>query len=268
MLTTVALLLSVSLAQAGSADAEAKSAFCEARLSDPHAIQRILSDDFNHLARGNYGGIGGGGVCWWHSRFTRIAAYLTSFRPDLPKLPRAAYRDIILKIRRSEYVEVPGYRNLWSFSADFANDVQERLNSWQLTDGIGRLQWMEGLAGNTEVTAAELAATMDDLHARVSRGEVVYQMLQFPGITSHAWLVIGSRATANGYKIKVIDSNDYAAPEYTYRRGDTQFDYAINPALAPYLSVPAEELPSFVPYTEQTREETELRRKLERECRR
>lgn len=253
-------LLSASVFALDTASVAAKRRYCEERLQYTNSIQRFIQSSANQLAQGNQGGLLGAGVCWWHSRFTRNAAYLAQFRPDLPHPSQREAEEIIMKIRRSEPVVIPGYRNLSNFSVYYQREIQERLDSWQRTDGIGRMQWMVGLAGSSEVAADVLQGMMDELYQRVVRGEVVYQKLQMPGVTAHAWLVTDMEIVPMGYKLTVVDSNDYAASKYTYRRGMTQFSYRSD-----FMYIGSES--NFVPYTEQTREEERLKEKLLQECR-
>lgn len=231
---------------------EAKRAFCQQRLANPRSLQSLINDNFNQLARSNQGGLLNGGVCWWHSRFTRNAAYLARFRPDLPKPSRDEALAILTRIRRAEgVIDVPGFEHLSDFSYAYSDEIQDMLEAWQLSDGVLRFQWVRGLSGASRVSPRELEGRMDELFRRVARGEIVYQMLQFAGPLAHAWLVVDMARTASGYNFKVVDSIFAAETSHTYRRGQDSFVRNGDP---------------FVPYTQQVEEEDRLQELLRQEC--
>lgn len=227
--------------------------FCDGRLSSPEAVQNIINQSQNQLSFTNQGGIFGGGVCWWHSRFTRAAAYLAVFDPSLPRPTEEEAQDIINTLRdRKRVVVIPGYQNLYEFSRVHREKIQDKLNDWQRSDGVLKASWIQGLQGSSETEASKLQTLMDELFERVSAGEVVYQKLQMPGVVAHAWLVTGMEQTRDGYRLTVVDSNVGRA-NYTYRQGMTSFNY--------------HGWYQFVPYTHQTKEEEKLREKLADYCR-
>ena len=91
--------------------------FCAERSNDPHALQSLISQRDNQLGFVNQGGLFGGGVCWWHSRFTRSAAYLAVFDPSLPRPSDEDAKKIISRLRdRKGVTLIPGFRNLFEFS--------------------------------------------------------------------------------------------------------------------------------------------------------
>ena len=206
------------------------------------------------MAFTNQGGMMGGGVCWWHSRYTRNAAYLVQFRPDLPReTDEKKIKKMVADIRKGKkIVVVPGYKNLREFSAVNYKEVQNKLEDWQETDGILHFQWVAGLSGSTKVDAGNLESKMDALYERIQKGEVVYQKLQMPGVVAHAWLVVGMERVSDGYKLEVLDSNTYRGPDvYKYTIGMDAFRYYGD---------------DFVPYTGKTKEERRLRKILNKEC--
>lgn len=250
------LTLSASLFAENSSLDRARERYCKEKLSSKHSIQQILTDPRNQLHFYNQGGLLNGGVCWWHSRFVRAAAYLAIFDPAQPKPNQEAAKEIINTIRkRKDIVVIPGYRNLYEFSVDWGNEILDKLEDWQRSDGLMKFSWFKGLTKDGEVSPEILEQKMDDLYERISRGEVVYQMLQMPGITAHAWLAIGMEKTFNGYVIHAIDSN---APgvvvRFPYYKGTTKIDYVLIPGY------------SFVPYDGNVKEERKLRKKLYKEC--
>ena len=235
------------------ADRAAEARFCEERLTATDSVQQLLMNRTNQLGFTNHGGMANGGVCWWHSRYTRNAAYVAQFRPDLPRLTEQRdIRKLVGDIRQGKkIVVVPGFRNLYEFSVAHYDEIQRKLEEWQTADGIMRFQWVAGLSGSSEVSEADLGRKMDQLFERVSSGEVVYQKLQISGIVSHSWLVLSmQRVDGDSYRLQVIDSNYGGVQTYTYRPGMKSFGGYGN----------------FVPYTGKTKEERRLRRILNRKC--
>lgn len=231
-----------------------KEEFCRNRLSNFDDVQKLIQRSSNQLSRTNAGGLLGQGVCWWHSRFTRNAAYIAQFRPDLPRLTEMEEIKILAKIRRgTEIVIVPGYKNLREFSLANAENIQNQLNYWQKKDGIIKQKWLNGIKGESHLDPDKLSAMMDDLYQKVSNGQIVYQMLQFPGIVAHAWLVPEMKKTSKGYLLTVLDSN-FGIYEKTFTRGQTTLDY--------------EGVYDFIPYTQFEEEEANLKIKLINYCER
>lgn len=248
-------LLASSLSTFAQDDERAKIAkenFCTKR-AEADSIQEILLNPRATLSFSNQGGLFGGGVCWWHSRFTRNAAYIVRFRPDLPAPTDAEARKIIKSIRSAKkIIEVPGFANLYDFSRSHDDLILRELEAWQRKDGFINQQWVAGLSGSSENRPEALEKKMDDLFARIQAGEVVYQKLQMPGVVAHAWLVLGMTQTSDGYQLLVLDSNTYSPDTYTYRKGMTSFNYF--------------GYSHFVPYTGKTKEEAKLRRIVAKDC--
>lgn len=251
-----ALTLLVSSLTAFAQDDEqakiAKENFCNKR-ADINSIQEILLNPKATLSFSNQGGLFGGGVCWWHSRFTRNAAYVVRFRPDLAAPTEAEAKKIIKSIRSAKkIVEVPGFANLYDFSRSYDDLILRELEAWQRKDGFINQQWVAGLSGSSENKPEALEKKMNDLFVRIQAGEVVYQKLQMPGVVAHAWLVLGMTQTSDGYQLLVLDSNTYAPDTYTYRKGMTSFNY--------------HGFSYFVPYTGKTKEEAKLKRIVAKDC--
>lgn len=228
--------------------------YCSER-SNPRFAQTHVSDEANRLSFKNGGGLLNGGVCWWHSRFTRNAAYVARFRPYESKPSISEAKKIIHNIRLgNQVVDVPGYSDLYTFSIDFKEEIQGKLEEWQTADGIGRSGWIRGLQGRTTLRADKLATMMDELYQRVMvKHEVVYQKLQLPGITAHAWLVINMVKESNGYLLTVADSNYLTLRTHRYNRGSTHMLYGSK---------------KFVPYTEFTNELQRIEEVVQNNCRR
>lgn len=235
----------------------ARRSFCEKRLQSKHSIQLFLSYPENQLAFMNGDGFFDQGTCWWHSRFTRAAAYLAIFNPSAPKPTQEETEEIILRIRkRAGIVVIPGYRNLREFSLNRRNRdlIQRKLDDWQKSDTLTRFSWFNGMTKQKDLEPEKLEQKMDELYERVSRGEAVYQMLQMPGIMAHSWIVVGMERTWDGYNVHAIDSNAPGAViPFPYVRGTSRMNYADTGL-------------TFVPHTGHTKEERKLREKLNREC--
>ncbi len=207
--------------------------------------RKLLTDPGSRLAFRNLPGPINRGVCWWHSRFTRAANYLTVFRPDILKKPRSYEVVKILRHirRRDKVVEIPGYRNLYEFSEDHKALIEKELNRWSLIDAFN-FSLVNGLRGNTKEKPKKLETMMDDLfHLVRDRGRVVFQTLQLPGFSSHSWLVVDMQPTLEGYEVSVVDSNYFDIQKWHYKRGQTHFWYSFRELL------PVEG--PFVPYSNQ-----------------
>ncbi|MCO4793661.1 MAG: hypothetical protein KC493_08120 [Bacteriovoracaceae bacterium] len=255
MKTIVCLLFGLLLSTQAFAEtaSQNKAEFCADRESSTY-YQKLLLNSENRLSFTNRGGLANGGVCWWHSRFTRKAAYLAIYRPDLDKPTKDEAYDIVMSIRLGrKVVIVPGYRNLKEFSRDFRSVIQQRLERWQVGDGFMRQQWLVGVWGGSRVSSDELRERMDKLYEEVvENNDVAYQVLQIKGIVAHAWLVVDMERTANGYRVQVIDSNYLSPKTFTYRHGDTNFNY-------PYWG-------RFVPRTGKKREMKKMKKIVSKFC--
>jgi hypothetical protein len=250
------LTFNVSVYAEANSLTKARARYCQEKLSSKHSIQRILSNPMNHLSFQNQGGLLEGGVCWWHSRFTRAAAYLAIFDPAQPKPNQEEAKEIINTIRkRKDVVVIPGYRNLYEFSLEWGEEILDKLEDWQKSDSLTRFSWFNGMTKEKDLDPEKLEKKMDELFERISNGEAVYQMLQMPGIVAHAWIAIGMEKTASGYLVHAIDSN---APgqviQFPYFKGSSRLDYILIPGH------------TLVPYTGHTKEERKLRKKLNQEC--
>ncbi|MDG0816822.1 hypothetical protein [Bdellovibrio svalbardensis] len=192
--------------------------------SDVNYFKSLVYSYENRLSFLNSGGIGNGGVCWWHSMFTRNATYVAVYRPDLRRADRQKAVEIIADIVDGRaVVEVPGYHNLYEFSTDYHREIQSALNRWQIGEGIA-FGWLRGITGRTRVEPGTLKVMMDELYQEVKRGHVTYQKLQIPGIMAHAWLVVDMNKTLMGYDLEVIDSNYRDIRTIHYQKGMTHLN--------------------------------------------
>jgi hypothetical protein len=198
----VCLLL---FAVSGAAHAQADDLCARA----PDAFQSLAYAPESRLSLENQGGIAGGGVCWWHSRLQRAAIYLATFRPGEPKPSYGQALGIIRSlVNRSRVVAIPGYASFAEFSRDYEREILRNLERWQRIDGVLGFRWVDGLMGRHWTSSRKLRLIMERIHDRVAvRHEILFEKLALRGIISHAYLVIGSRKTDDGYEMDVIDSN-------------------------------------------------------------
>ena len=160
-----------------------RAEFC-ANSEDPNYFKSLAYSVDNTLYYGNRGGLMNGGVCWWHSMFTRNALNLAVFQPNKPRVSGQDALNVINDIVTAKgVVEIGGFRNLYEFSQSYGQDIQAALDAWQIGDGALMFGWVRGVSGETEVAPAELKSMMDDLYSQVkNKKQVVYQKLQIPGI--------------------------------------------------------------------------------------
>lgn len=251
----LALLALTCSAQAfAQAPSYSEESFCSDR-KDENFVKDLTLDSSNLMAFRNHGGIGNGGVCWWHSRFQRNALYLTLYKPHLPKPTIDEARELVKQIRDAkDMIVIPGFKNFEEFSSVHEALIQRELEKWQKGDGIIRFAWVKGLSGKSNVEADKLKATMDELYQDVEVNKnIAYNKLQIPGIDAHAWLVVHMEKVSDGYNLEILDSNFPNGTEiYRYHEGDTQFNYH------GYFT--------FAPYLERTGEMDKIRKVIEKRC--
>ena len=237
-LSVVTLGTFIGFSSPAFADSSPKSRneFC-LRSGNLDNFKQIAADDDNRLSFKNAGGIFGGGVCWWHSRFQRSATYLSVYRPDLSKPTLAQAKDIIHAIRWNDHVvEIPGYATLYDFSKDWHKEIQDELNRWQFRDATLRFAWVRGLWNSPFGNAAKLESIMHRLYTEVEeKSRITYMKLQLKGIPSHAWLILGMEEVPSGYMLQIIDSNFKDLVHYKYTYGDRTFEYGTYGSFEPYV---------------------------------
>jgi len=214
----------------------ADNQFCS--ISRAPSFGNLLMGEHEHrLDFLNQGGFFNGGVCWWHSRFSRNATYIARFRPDLPAPSEREIKEIVKEIRQAKsIVSIPGYKNLQEFSRENEDLIQKELESWQRFDGLIRQQWVVGLWGLRRIAAHKMKARMDHLYDYVQgQGKIAYLKLQLRGLPAHSWLVIGMAKRSNGYELRIIDSNYRYPISYRYTVGDKSFNSPSYGRFVPYL---------------------------------
>jgi len=227
---------------------------CQAWKSNPKYIQQRLLHPQNRLTFTNEGGLFNGGVCWWHSRFTRNAQYLAVYLPQKPKPNKDQANRIISQIRAGKPVEIPGYSSLAGFSLDHQKLIQSQLETWQISNGGFGFAFIDGLSGSPTADPKRLQAIMADLYVRVAtQHESLFQILQLPGVMAHAWIVTEAVATPGNLQFTVIDSNFREPRVWNHTPNLTHFTYYGSP---------------FVPYTVSRgiSEEKLLRERLAKQC--
>ena len=222
----MALFGTMALAD-GFASAQSREDFC-ARANDPDYFKKLISDTSNLVGFVNpAAGFFNGGLCWWHSQLQRSSLFLTVYRPDLPKpTDPEEIKHIFEAIMKQEaVVEIPGYSTFSDFTSDWQDLLTKLLSAWQVSQGVLGFGWLEGLGGTSE-SASALQKTMDDLYVKVeTQKQIVFQVLKFPGLEAHSWLVVHMSKTDDGYHLQVLDSNFIGLQDWDYSQGMTNFTY-------------------------------------------
>lgn len=227
---------------------------CANVAADPALFLKTLNQSENRLSFTNHGGLFNGGVCWWHSRLTRAAQYLAVFDPSATPVTEDEAYDLVRRLRDGRPVTINGYKNLYEFSLAHYRPIQQNLEEWQISNGGFGLGFLDGLMGSTSVPADELKSLLDATYSNLKKNQKpIYQVLQLPGVTARAWLVIDMQPTANGYQFSVVDSNYYGIQSWNYTYGASGFHYGSSP---------------FVSYTTQRglKEEALLTKRMNEAC--
>jgi hypothetical protein len=134
-------------------------------------------------------------------------------------------------------VVIPGYANLYEFSMAHWDQIQLKFNLWQISDGVLKGAWLDGLLGRSETTPKKLAKTMDELYDRVElQRRITFVKIQLSGITSHGLLVFHMKKIPNGYKWDFVDSNRAGSTgTKIYQYGDRHFKYMESDPFIPYI---------------------------------
>jgi len=210
---------------------QSKDEFCKL-VAKPEQFKELLLDSRNRLAflNGHYGFLNSG-ICWWHSRYERNATMLAVYRPDLPKptLPQA--KKIIAQFAKGELftkrrvVEIPGYENLQSFSAEYELLIIKEMESWQNREVFWGFDWLTRGAGlNDSMPPAKLWRTMGKLYDQVvNKNRLTHVRMKLDGFTSHALTIYDMEKNDHFYVVHYIDSNSHYPERTTVRFGDSQF---------------------------------------------
>jgi hypothetical protein len=157
----------------------------------------------------NQGGMLKGGVCWWHARLQRSSAYLIDFKPELAAPASKQLQQILTDLKHmNKVVIIPGFQDFNSFTKAYQNEVQKLLESWQREDGFINQQWVRGISGKYELAPDEMKSRMSLLHEQfLNSPHPMWVMAQIKGISSHAFLILDIIPLADGFELKMIDSN-------------------------------------------------------------
>lgn len=232
-LTFLALFIfASSLSAMGLESTSVVDNFCLDR-RDISFVKDLTLDSKNLMPFNNRGGLGGGGVCWWHSRFQRNALYLTIYQPKLPKPKRAEVITLINQIRKAEKViTIAGYENFSEFAEENQNLIQSELERWQKSDSILHFSWLKGLSGKAVNSQEKMKEIMDAIYEEVEiQKNIAYTTVQIKGVAAHSWLVVRMNKTEDGYELEVLDSNlSDQTMFYNYQHGDTHLVYKGTPS--------------------------------------
>lgn len=185
-------------------------------------VAEYLEDPMTRISFQNQGGLLGGGVCWWHSRFQRAGAFLAVFAPEKPKPTKFQAYQIVQSLRSmNKIVEIPGYENFYQFTRANHKYIQSLFENWQIQDGLYNQEWIRGLSGDWELPADKMKVRMDTLFRQFNKSiQPMWIMAQMKGVTSHSFIVLGMTKTENGYSMRLIDSKDPSRTKtYEYKVG-------------------------------------------------
>lgn len=222
------------LASSASASHSNLASLCSANRSE---IFEKFEAKENRIHFRNDGGLFDGGVCWWHSRLQRSSVYLAQYEPSRPHPTQKEAQSLIQHlIEFDSVVTIPGYSNFNDFSRDHQELIQRELNEWQIRDGFIQQQWIRGLYGRPSMPPAVLRERMAKIFVKFKNSKPgMWVMAQFPGITSHAVLILGMVRTTEGFQLRVIDSNrPEITRELTYRYGDRSIQLG-NEGFTPFV---------------------------------
>jgi hypothetical protein len=180
--------------------------FCARNRND---ILALMAQPSARMAFKNNGGIGNGGVCWWHSRYQRSSFFLVKYAPEKAKPNWLQLQQIINGIRNmNSVVTIPGFADFQSFTRAYQNQIQGVLNDWQVFDGVFNFEWIRGISGNSALPPKDMEARMDAVYQSYRQSPAAMWVLaQMQGISSHAFLVIHMEKVNGGYDMDLIDSN-------------------------------------------------------------
>lgn len=203
------LFLIILLCSALAHAQNSKSEFCEAKRTTDKIVQSLRHWD-NLVGIANNSGLLGlaTGVCWWHSRFQRNAAYLVKFDPSAPKPSNHEARQLIKKIiSGKEVVTIPGYRDLRLFTVQYSQELQGALNAWMNRDTFLGMKWINGLKGPSSMSPNELQNHLYSLEREFKETDgILYLTLQTKGVSAHSWLLTGIQKISGGWNLSIIDS--------------------------------------------------------------
>ena len=155
------------------------------------------------------------GICWWHSRFQRNAAYLVQFNPSAPKPTKAEAKEIAKRIIDGKSVVIiPGYSELRLFTVHYTDELLSVIKGWMAKDTFLSMRWTNGLKGEASLPVQEMQNHLHELQKSFHEADgLLFLTLQVKGIAAHSWLLTSIEQTTEGWNISIIDSLD---PLHTY----------------------------------------------------
>lgn len=171
------------------------------------------------------------GLCWWHSRLQRKAAYLAVFRPDLPQPSLDDFRKIFHKlIFRFDVVEIPGFANLSEIKLrEHVKVIEDLLSNQQIIEGVVRQSWIRNKIGGYKNGVKNLENEFLKAKSIIDQGDIAYVMLRKKNFSStHALLLTGyetepTNSDQKCYTFSAIDSNNSQGnDQIKYCEGDSQ----------------------------------------------
>jgi hypothetical protein len=205
-----------------------------AGLQDPDFFRERALQPENRIAFVNPSGGALGlptGLCWWHSRLQRSFIYLAQTRPlaqgEKPMSQSEIGNAVVKLIVENSVVTLRGYKNIFEFTQTNKDLIHHKMQWWQALEAT---QAVRGLKGKPVVSATKMQSLMTKLYDYVEKNKLIaYEMLQFPGVAAHAWLVTHMRPIYEGllhvgYELSIIDSNFPGQSRlFNYRFGQTHF---------------------------------------------
>lgn len=182
----------------------------------------------------------GTGVCWWHTRLTRLAAMMAYYEPYSARPSSKEARQILNKIKKADqFVAIPGFSNFQSFTKSYPATVVSFLNDWQASDVFhNHASWLQRLNQISYINASEMQARVQQIHRMVNLQKTPVAIL-FHGsqLASHSVLVVSSTLKNRNFHLELKDSlsfNNYeivVSPQDTYWR-IPEINYQVTPIIA------------------------------------
>jgi hypothetical protein len=152
------------------------------------------------------------GLCWWHSRLHRAAAYLAEFDPNGKKPDSAQAMRIYQAITSFMPVVIPGYESLADFNRAHASELEEVLSAWQRqttfsSPGIAaskaRIWTLSESARQAEIEE-RLVGLINDMWVEPRPIVLLLDRASLKGV--HSVVVVGYQTTSRGgVQLKVLE---------------------------------------------------------------
>ena len=163
------------------------------------------------------------------SRAVRQFHRIAQFDGDAPRVGRDEYQRLIRKVLQSdqrdpyprEYVTIPGYADLRSFSRDYEALLKsETRGAWSSYFQRGNWRMLFPFSPSQQRDTAQ-----DLLDALAAGLLPIVRLVRFPHITiNHALLIFAAEESASEVRFEVYDPNDVQAPRtLTFERGSVSF---------------------------------------------